>query len=141
MLAHCRRTFIDAQDSEPEAVAEALKLIGVLYSQERAIAKKKLTAGQARPSARTQPARGGGVLRVVPEQRQRPDLLPRNPLASALHYAAHREAGLRVFLDDPRWPSTPITWNAACVPFPPGGATGCSRGPNSAPNAWASSRV
>ena len=35
------------------------------------------------------------------QQRQRPDLLPRNPLASALHYAVHREAGLRVFLDDP----------------------------------------
>ena len=35
------------------------------------------------------------------EQRQRPDLLPRNPLASALHHATHREAGLRVFLDDP----------------------------------------
>ena len=34
-------------------------------------------------------------------QRQRPDLLPRNPLASALHYAVRREAGLHVFLDDP----------------------------------------
>ena len=25
---------------------------------------------------------------------------PRNPLASALHYAVHREVGLRIFLDD-----------------------------------------
>ena len=34
-------------------------------------------------------------------QRQRLDLLPSNPFAQALQYAAEREAGLRVLLDDP----------------------------------------
>ena len=38
------------------------------------------------------------------QQRQRTDLLPRNPLATAFHYAVHRETGLRVFLDDPEVP-------------------------------------
>ena len=35
------------------------------------------------------------------KQRQRLDLLPTNPFAKALAYAGEREAGLRVFLDDP----------------------------------------
>ena len=100
--AHCRRTFIEAQDSEPEAVAEALKLIGVLYTQERAIAKKKLT-GPAKLAHRRESSLPAvdAFFAWCKRQRQRPDLLPRNPLASALHYAVHREAGLRVFLDDP----------------------------------------
>ena len=34
-------------------------------------------------------------------QRQRLDLLPSSPFAKALAYAAEREAGLRVFLEDP----------------------------------------
>jgi transposase len=100
--SHCRRAFIEAQDSEPDAVAEALKLIGVLYSQERAIAKKKLT-GPAKLAHRREHSLPAVEAFFVwcKQQRQRPDLLPRNPLASALHYAVHREAGLRVFLEEP----------------------------------------
>ena len=100
--SHCRRTFIEAQEHEPEAVAEALKLIGVLYTQERVLRKKKLTgpAKLAHRRAHSLPA-VEAFFAWCQQQRQRPDLLPRNPLASALHYAVHREAGLRVFLDDP----------------------------------------
>ena len=50
--AHCRRTFTEAGESEPEAVAEALRLIGVLYTQERAIRQQEDHGpGQARPAA------------------------------------------------------------------------------------------
>ena len=100
--SHCRRSFIEAQDSEPEAVAEALRLIGVLYSQERAIRKKKLT-GPAKLAHRREHSLPAveAFFAWCNKQRQRPDLLPRNPLASALLYAVNREAGLRVFLDDP----------------------------------------
>ena len=100
--AHCRRTFTEAGESEPEAVAEALRLIGLLYTQEHAIGNKKLT-GPAKLAHRREHSLPtvDAFFAWCKEQRQRPDLLPRNPLASALHYAAHREAGLRVFLDDP----------------------------------------
>ena len=74
----------------------------MLYTQERAIAKKKLT-GPAKLAHRREHSLAAvdAFFAWCQEQRQRPDLLPRNPLASALHYAVHREAGLRVFLEDP----------------------------------------
>ena len=40
--SHCRRNYVDAKESEPEAVAEALSLIGALYAHEKTIRKKKL---------------------------------------------------------------------------------------------------
>jgi hypothetical protein len=40
----------------------------------------------------------------VKEQRQRPELLPSNPLSKALLYVAEREAALRVFLERPNVP-------------------------------------
>ena len=78
-------------------------LIGVLYTQERAIRKKKLT-GPAKLAHRREHSLAAveAFFAWCKEQRQRPDLLPRNPLASALHYAVHRETGLRVFLDAPK---------------------------------------
>ena len=41
--------------------------------------------------------------RLIPynKMRQHPDLLPSNPFAPTLHYAAHREVVFSVFLDDP----------------------------------------
>ena len=74
----------------------------MLYTQERAIRKKKLT-GPAKLAHRREHSLPAVEAFFVwcHQQRQRPDLLPRNPLASALHYTVHREAGLRVFLDDP----------------------------------------
>ena len=59
-------------------------------------------------------------------QRRRAGLLPSNPFAQALAYAAEREAGLRVFLEDPEVPVETnhpyadigiTTWGAACAPF------------------------
>src|SRR5690606_18058320 len=42
--AHTRRYFENAKDAEPEAVAEALDVIGTLYRHESTIREKKLKA-------------------------------------------------------------------------------------------------
>ena len=65
--SHCRRKFADARESDPQAVAAALSLIGALYRQEKTIRKKKLEgpAKLAHRRERAAPA-GGRVLRLVP---------------------------------------------------------------------------
>ena len=40
--SHSRRNYVDAKESEPEAVAQALSLIGALYAHEKTIRKKRL---------------------------------------------------------------------------------------------------
>ena len=100
--SHCRRNYVDAKESEPEGVAEALSLIGVLYAHEKTIRRKKLD-GPAKLAYRREhitPA-VDAFFAWCKTQRQRPDLLPSNPFAQALQYAAERETGLRVFLEDP----------------------------------------
>ena len=100
--AHCRRNYVDAEESDPEGVAEALSLIGALHAHEKTIRKKKLD-GAAKLACRREhgtPAVDAFSARCK-TQRQRPDLLPSNPFAQALQYAAERESGLRAFLEDP----------------------------------------
>ena len=100
--SHCRRNYVDAKESEPEGVAEALSLIGVLYAHEKTIRKKKLD-GPAKLAYRREHSTPAvdAFFTWCKTQRQRPDLLPSNPFAQALQYAAERETGLRVFLEDP----------------------------------------
>ena len=100
--SHCRRNYVDAKESEPEAVAEALSLIGALYAQEKTIRKKKLD-GPAKLAYRREHSTPtvDAFFAWCRKQRERLDLLPSNPLAQALAYAAEREAGLRVFLENP----------------------------------------
>ena len=71
-------------------------------TQGRAIRNKKLT-GPAKLAHRREHSLAAveAFFAWCKEQRQRPDLLSRNPLASALHYVVHRETGLPVFLDIP----------------------------------------
>ena len=100
--SHCRRNYVDAKESEPEAVAEALSLIGALYAHEKTIRKKKLD-GPAKLAYRREHSTPtvDAFFAWCRKQRERLDLLPSNPLAQALAYAAEREAGLRVFLENP----------------------------------------
>lgn len=93
---------MDAQASEPEAVAQALSLIGALYAHEKVIRKKKLD-GPAKLAYRREhsaPAVDAFFAWCV-QQRKRLDVLPSNPFAKALVYTTERETGLRVFLEDP----------------------------------------
>ena len=94
--SHSRRNYVDAKESEPEAVAEALSLMGVLYAHEKTIRKKKLD-GPAKLAYRREHGTPAvdAFFAWCGRQRQRLDLLSSNPFAKALAYAAEREAGLR----------------------------------------------
>ena len=74
--SHTRRGFERANDSEPEAVAEALAMIGAMYGPEKQIRTDGL-AGDDKRAYR------------------------HSPLAKALNYALERRSGLEVFLDAP----------------------------------------
>jgi transposase len=100
--AHARRTFVKAEQIEPDAVAEALTLIGKLYRVEAQIKDQGLI-GEKKLKVRSEQS-----LPVVDaffawcyEQRQRLDLVKSNPLAKTLTYVTDREHQLRVFLSDP----------------------------------------
>jgi transposase len=86
-------------------VAEALEMIGVLYRIEADIRKNALE-GQAKLDYRSRHSVAvvEGFFGWVDQQRHRLDLLPRDPFAKALGYAAEREASLRIFLGDPDVP-------------------------------------
>ena len=85
---HTRREFVKAEKAEPDAVAEALELIGVLYRIEAHIRKKPYDdkealacrAEQAKPAV-------DAFFTWCDAQCQRLDLVPSNPLSKALKYA------------------------------------------------------
>jgi transposase len=103
--SHCRRKFEQAKDHEPEASAEALALIGAMYRHEDIIRQQQLT-GADKLAYRTKHIEP--VARTFWEWRDqqchRPELLPKNPLSTALKYAQNRHASLQVFLSDPEVP-------------------------------------
>ena len=100
--SHTRRGFERAKDGEPEAVAEALALIGAMYRHEKQIRDDTLT-GAAKREYRTVHIRPvvEAFWKWCRTSCERTDLLPKNPLAKALNYALQRRLGLEVFLDDP----------------------------------------
>ena len=101
--SHCRRNYVDAEESDPAGVAKALSLIRAIYLHEKSIRKQKLD-GPAKLAYRREYSTPAvdAFFTWCAKQRQRLDLLPTNPFAKALAYAVERESGLRVFLDDPR---------------------------------------
>ena len=102
LWSHTRRYFERAKDSEPEAVAEALALIGAMYGHEKQIRADGLTGEDKRAYRQTHTrAVVETFWRWCREQCHRPELLPKSPLAKALTYAQERRSGLEVFLDDP----------------------------------------
>jgi len=103
--AHARRHFERAAESEPAAVAAALEWIGALYRIEADIREQSLE-GQAKLDYRRRHSLTvvEGFFGWVDQQRHRLDLLPSDPFAKALVYAAEREGSLRIFLGDPDVP-------------------------------------
>ena len=100
--SHTRRTFERAKESEPEAVAEALAMIGAMYAHEEQIRADALTGEDKRTYRQTHTRPVVETFwRWCREQCHRPELLPKSPLAKALNYAQERRSGLEVFLDDP----------------------------------------
>jgi transposase len=103
--AHTRRAFERAEPSEPEAVAQALDIIGTLYQHEAEIRKRKLE-GQAKQDYRARHSLPvvDAFFGWLQEQRNRLDLVTSDPFSKALVYAAERAASLRIFLGDPDVP-------------------------------------
>jgi len=103
--AHTRRQFEKAQGSEPHLVAAALERIATLYKEEAKIRALGLegVAKLAHRGAYSKPLVDDffGWLKqtVIAEV-----LLPTNPFGQAARYALEREAGLRVFLNNPDVP-------------------------------------
>ena len=104
-MAHCRRGFDEAKESEPQASAEALALIGALYRHEQIIRERALE-GAEKLAYRTEHSEPimKAFWRWCDAQCHRVDLLPSNPLAKAIQYAKARQASLQVFLTDPDVP-------------------------------------
>jgi len=102
---HTRREFLKAENIEPESVAEALDLIGVLYQVEAHAQKKGYNLADilACRAEHSKPA-VDAFFTWCDAQCQRMDLVPSNPLSKALKYAREREAALRLFLADPELP-------------------------------------
>jgi transposase len=119
--AHCRRHFERAQDAEPQAVGEALALIGALYRHEELIRERQIEGAEklAWRSAHSEP-----IVRAFwawcELQCQRGDMVPSHPLAKALAYARERQGRLQVFLANPEVPIDTNHLERALRPIPCG---------------------
>jgi transposase len=102
---HTRREFLKAENSEPEAVAQALDHIGALYHVEAHIREDNLQ-GEAALACRAEHAKPAvdAFFEWCNDQCQRMDLVPSEPLSKALKYARNREHALRLYLTDPAIP-------------------------------------
>jgi transposase len=119
--AHTRRGFERAKDIEPEASAEALERIGVLYRVEAKIRDQGL-AGEAKRAYRLTHAKPvvADFFAWAEAQLERAALLPSNPLTKALHYALERREALSLYLDDPDVPIDTNHLERALRPIPMG---------------------
>jgi transposase len=119
--AHTRRYVERAKEAEPDAVAEALEIIGTLYRHEATIREKDLS-GEAKLKYRTQHSEPvvATFWRWCEAQCQRHDLLPTHPLTKALQYARARTEALQVFLSDSEVPIDTNHLERALRPIPMG---------------------
>lgn len=117
---HTRRYFIEAEKSEPQACAQALAMIAQLYRHETHLREHAL-AGQEKRSYRQQHSQPlvDAFFNWIHAQRQRMDLLPKDPFSIALAYTQQREHGLRVFLTDDNVPldTNHVERALRCIPM------------------------
>jgi len=115
--AHTRRYFVKAEDAEPEAVAEALDQIGLLYKYEKEI--RKLKEQEEKRKQKDPDALRAKILKIRCEksnpvvetffewcyqQRQCPNLIHSNPLSKALQYVENHQQQLKTYLSNPDVP-------------------------------------
>lgn len=102
---HSRRYFINAQERNPKASAEAIEQIGQLYQVEKAIRSNHLS-GDKKQQYRLEHSKPivDKLFDWCRQQCHRTDLTPTHPLSKALKYVMARENQLRVFLEDPDVP-------------------------------------
>lgn len=119
--AHTRRGLFEAKDIEPERAALSLAWIGKLYALEEKVRERHLS-GSAKRDYRQQHAKPAvdDFFAWVNAQFEAQGLLPSNPLIKALTYTREREAGLRIYLDDPDVPIDTNHLGRALRPIPMG---------------------
>jgi len=102
---HARRKLLEAEDSEPDDVCQALDTVGHLYQVEERIRQDNL-AGEKKRDFRLTHSKPvvDQLFAWLDKQRQRPELLPSNPFSKAIAYFLSRETELRVYLEDPAVP-------------------------------------
>jgi transposase len=103
--AHTRRGFVKSEDVEPARSGKALDLIGQLYAVESKLQKKGVV-GAAKAESRSVHSKPivDGLFVWLEQELIASALLPTNPFTKAARYALERQAGLRVFLEDPDVP-------------------------------------
>lgn len=103
--AHTRRTFHEAEASDPIAVHDVLEQIQRLYRIEEDVRTRSLS-GEAKQLHRLTYSKPivERLFDWIDRQLQRAGLTPSNPFTKALAYARERRAGLEVFLTDPEVP-------------------------------------
>jgi transposase len=103
--SHSRRYFVKAEAVEPELANKGLDLIAELYRHEATIRNRDLT-GEKKLEARADLCKPvvERFFEWLQQAHQEKLLLPSNPFTKAASYALEREAGLRVFLEDPTVP-------------------------------------
>lgn len=119
--AHTRRQFIEAENDEPQAAAQAIGLIRQLYRLETEAAEKNLKDDTLREHRlnHSKPI-VDELYQWCHEQLLRTTLLPKQPFTQALNYLLNREQALRVFLEDPAVPLDTNHLERALRPIPMG---------------------
>ena len=118
---HSRRKFVDAEDHDPTAAGQALKLIGELYQHEQQITERRLQDEKKRQYRldHSKPV-VDAFIHWCQQQLNRSDLTPKHPIRQAVNYVLSRETGLRVFLEDPEVPLDTNHLERALRPIPMG---------------------
>jgi transposase len=106
--AHVRRKFVEVEENDPEAAAQALDWIGRLYGVERKVPRTLYPEPEdlVRLRADLRSERSRPLVDELKSWAERiyPSLLPRSGLAKAVAYMLGMWPGLVRFLDDPRIP-------------------------------------
>jgi len=99
---HGRRTLLEAEAIEPEAVQQALQIIQHLYAHEERIREQGLS-GEPKRQYRQMHSKPlvDAFFMWCEQQVRRPDLTPSDDWLKSLNYMLKRQDQLRVFLEDP----------------------------------------
>ncbi len=102
--AHARRKFVECEKNAPDEAAHALAAIRDLFAAEASATDQNRAERRAKESRPIVDALFAWARKI------QPTVLPRSGIGEALGYLLNQEAGLRVFLEDPR---VPLSNNAA----------------------------
>ncbi len=100
--AHVRRKFMEAEDLEPDRVRKLLLWIQALYKVEKKTGDDPQLRGKLRTEVSTKVV--DELFAYLHRTYAESNLPDSNPFIKAIVYAREREAGLRVFLNNPSVP-------------------------------------